>query len=191
MLSRRAFTFGLLTPAALLVPRDLRAQEGVYVTEEAAPAAVFPSATAFERQVVLSTPELRGQVQALLGSPPSLWESHYVIFQAKRGTTLLGYGVIVEEIGKHQPITFIVGVRPAGTVADVAVMVYREPYGGEVRYARFLAQYANKTLRDALLPYRDIRNITGATLSCTSIGQGVRKALALVQVLFLTETQPK
>ena len=61
------------------------------------------------------------------------------------------------------------------------------PYGGEVRYPRFLAQYAGKTLRDPLLPYRDIHNITGATLSCQSIGQGVRKALALVHVLFPKE----
>jgi len=137
---------------------------------------------------VPSTPELRAQLQTHLGAlRPSLWEEEYVIFTAKQKAMLLGYGVIVEEIGKHQPITFIVGVRPDGKVAEVAIMAYREPYGGEVRYPRFLVQYTGKTLRDPLLPYRDIHNITGATLSCQSIGQGVRKALALVHVLFLKE----
>ncbi|GIX46518.1 MAG: hypothetical protein KatS3mg131_0729 [Candidatus Tectimicrobiota bacterium] len=183
MLQRRAFLQGLLTPLALAA--RAAAQAGVYLSETEAPAAVFPRATAFERLVVPATPALRAKVQALLGATrPSLWEPEYVIFKAKRGERLLGYGVIVEEIGKHRPITFIVGVRPNGRVQDVAVMVYREPYGGEVRYGRFLAQYTGKSLRDALLPYRDIRNITGATLSCYSIGRGVRKALALVQVLF-------
>jgi len=188
VLSRRAFALGLMTHAAGLLPSEVQAQEGVFLTEAAAPAAVFPRATDFERTIVPSTPELRAQIQTRLGAlRPSLWEEEYVIFTAKHRAMLLGYGVIVEEIGKHQPITFIVGVRPDGKVAEVAIMAYREPYGGEVRYPRFLAQYTGKTLRDPLLPYRDIHNITGATLSCQSIGQGVRKALALVHVLFLKE----
>jgi hypothetical protein len=188
MLSRRTFALGLMSQTVGLFPGALHAQEGVYLTETEAPAAVFPHATAFARTVVPSTPELREKVQALLGTGrPSLWEPEYVVYTAKQGDLLLGYGVIVEEIGKHRPITFIVGVQPHGKVAEVAVMVYREPYGGQVRYERFLTQYAGKTLRDPLLPYRDIRNITGATLSCHSIGQGVRKALALVQVLFPRE----
>ena len=188
MLSRRTFALGLMTQAAGLLPGELHAQEGMFLTEATAPAAVFPQATAFARTVVPSTPELRAQMQTQLGTlRPSLWEAEYIIFTAMQRETLLGYGVIVEEIGKSLPITFMVGVRPDGKVAEVAVMAYREPYGGEVRYPRFLAQYAGKTLRDLLLPYRDIHNITGATLSCQSIGQGVRKALALVHVLFPKE----
>jgi len=177
-----------MTQAAGLLPGELSAQEGRFLTEATAPAAVFPQATAFAHTVVPSTPELRAHMQTQLGTlRPSLWEAEYIIFTAKQRETLLGYGVIVEEIGKSLPITFMVGVRPDGKVAEVAVMAYREPYGGEVRYPRFLAQYTGKTLRDPLLPYRDIHNITGATLSCQSIGQGVRKALALVHVLFQKE----
>lgn len=188
MLSRRTFALGLMTHAVGILPGELYAQEGMFLTEATAPAAVFPQATSFERTIVSATPELRAQIQTQLGTlRPSLWETAYIIFTAKQRETLLGYGVIVEEIGKHQPITFIVGVRADGKVAEVAIMAYREPYGGEVRYPRFLAQYTGKTLRDPLLPYRDIHNITGATLSCQSIGQGVRKALALVHVLFLKE----
>ena len=158
MLSRRMFALGLMTQAAGILPGELYAQEGRFLTEAAAPAAIFPQATTFERTVVPSTPELRAQMQTQLGTlRPSLWEAEYIIFTAKQREMLLGYGVIVEEIGKSLPITFI------------------------------LAQYAGKTLRDPLLPYRDIHNITGATLSCQSIGQGVRKALALVHVLFPKE----
>jgi hypothetical protein len=177
-----------MSQASGLFPSALHAQEGVYLTEAEAPRVVFPHATAFERTVVPATPELRARVQALLGTiKPSLWEPEYIVFTAKQDAMLLGYGVIVEEIGKHRPITFIVAVGPDGKVAEVAVMVYREPYGGQVHYECFLGQYTGKTLRDPLLPFRDIRNITGATLSCQSIGQGVRKAMALVQVLFLTK----
>ncbi len=188
MLSRRSFLLSLLTPPTFLVPVELYAQAGIFLKEEEAAAAIFPDAASFEKIRIPSTPELRAKVQSLLDTTrPSLWEQQYTIFKAKKAEALLGYGVIVEEIGKHRPITFIVGVRPDGKVEDVAVMVYREPYGGDVKYRRFLKQYAGKSLRNPLLPYRDIRNITGATLSCYSMGRGVRKALALVQVLFLRE----
>src|SRR5262249_89526 len=135
---------GLMTQAAGILPRDVHAQEGMFLTEATAPAAVFPQATIFERTVVPSSPELRAQIQTQLGTlRPSLWEPEYIIFTSKQRDGLLGYGVIVEEIGKSRPITFIVGVRPDGKVAEVAIMAYREPYGGEVRYPRFLAQYAD------------------------------------------------
>jgi hypothetical protein len=99
----------------------------------------------------------------------------------KRGDDLLGSVVIVEEIGKHRPITFAVAVTPGGAVRDLAVLAYREPYGGEVRDRRFLRQYAGKTLADPLIPYRDIQNIAGATLSVEATGRAARKALAVLK----------
>src|SRR5258708_2527204 len=83
----------------------------------------------------------------------------------RRGDQLVGYAVIVEEIGKHRPITFVVGVRPDGKVSDVAVMSYREAYGGEVKSKRFLVQYQAKSIADGMQPPNDLQNIAGATLS--------------------------
>lgn len=170
-----------------LLPRRLRAQAGVFLSIEEAPRAVFPEGTAFEQKVIPASPELREAIQGRLGQTrPSLWEPEYVLFTVRKGTKILGHAVIVEEIGKHRPITFVVGVRPDGSVQDVALMVYREPYGGEVRHRRFLAQYRGKKLATPLLPFRDIRNITGATLSVEALGRGVKKALALLTALGLT-----
>jgi len=89
----------------------------------------------------------------------------------------------VEEIGKYRPITFVVGVRPDGSVSDVAVMAYREPYGGEVKSARFLRQYRNKSPADLLRSGRDIVNIAGATLSVEAASRAVHKAQALAATL--------
>lgn len=182
--SRRRFLSALVSAGLALLPRSLRAQAGVFLSVEEAPRAVFPEGTSFERQVVSASDQLRAALMAELGQTrPSLWESEYVMFTVQRDGRVLGHAVIVEEIGKHRPITFVVGVRPDGGVQDVALMVYREPYGGEVRNPRFLAQYRGKDLTAPLLPFRDIRNITGATLSAEAIGRGVRKALALLKVL--------
>jgi hypothetical protein len=191
MWSRRRFLNVLMVVGTSLIPRSLWAQAGSFLTLEQAPHAVFPEGTSVEQRHVPSTPQLRETVMADLGSTkPSLWEPDYVLFTVHRDGNLLGYAVVVEEIGKHRPITFVVGVRPDGAVQDVALMVYREPYGGEVRAPRFLAQYRGKNLTASLLPFRDIRNITGATLSAEAIGRGVRKALALLRALSLTGGKP-
>jgi FMN-binding domain len=191
MWSRRRFLNGLMVVGTSLIPRSLRAQTGSFLTLDEAPHAVFSEGTSVEQRHVASTPQLREAIMADLGpTKPSLWEPDYVLFTVRRDGNLLGYAVVVEEIGKHRPMTFVVGVRPDGTVQDVALMVYREPYGGEVRYPRFLAQYRGKNLKAPLLPFRDIRNISGATLSAEAIGRGVRKALALLRALALTGGKP-
>lgn len=178
--SRRTF---LAAAAALAVwPLALASgQEGRFLTEEEAPRAVFPGATEVRWRRVDASTELREAMRARLGrTRPSIWESGYRMAEVRRADALLGNAVIVEEIGKHRPITFVVGVGRDGAVADVAVMAYREAYGGEVRERRFLAQYRGRGLGDPMLPFRDIHNVSGATLSAEAIGRGVRKALALL-----------
>ena len=96
----------------------------------------------------------------------------------------MGRAIIVEEIGKHRPITFVVGLRADGRVHDVGVMAYREAYGGEVQSKRFLKQYREKTSASTLQSHSDIQNIAGATLSVEAASRAVKKALALAQVAF-------
>jgi len=160
------------------------AQEGVFLTEEQAPHAVFADATRIERHEVNDDDALRERLEtALAGEPMSVWESKYVFFDVWHGNAHLGRAFLVEEIGKHRPITFVVGVRDDDKVQDVAVVAYREAYGGEIRHRRFLVQYHDRTATDALKPYQDITNIAGATLSVEAAGRAVKKALALARVL--------
>jgi len=176
----------------LVYPLLALSQEGIFLKEDEAPKAVFPDATSFERKVIPSNQQLREKIKERMGrTGTSLWEPSYTTFVVKQGQKILGYAVIVEEIGKHRPITFIVGVGSDGKVKDVALMVYREPYGGEVKDKRFLAQYQGKDLKAPLAPYRDIRNVTGATLSVEAIGRGVKKALALVEAVYLKPEDTK
>ena len=103
------------------------------------------------------------------------------VFTITRNEATAGFVVVIEEIGKHRPITFAVGVRADGKVNDLAVLAYREAYGGEIRDRRFLGQYRGKALPDALLPHQDIRNISGATLSVQATGRAARKAIAVLR----------
>jgi hypothetical protein len=167
------------------------AQEGSFLKEEDAPKAVFPDANSFERKIIRSSAELRDKIQQRLGkTKTSIWEDAYVTFTVKKADAVVGYAVIVEEIGKHRPITFVVGVGLDRKIKDAALIAYREAYGGEVRDRRFLQQYRGKQLNDPLLPFRDIHNISGATMSVEAIGRGSKKALALVEIIYLDGLEP-
>ena len=156
----------------------------VYLTPAEAPAAVFPDADRFERTEVVVTPALRDGIRTrLAGLKPTVWEPRYPITAAYRGDDLLGRAIVVEEIGKHRAITFVVGIDRRGEIAGVAVMAYREAYGGEIRSRRFLAQYRGKSADDPLNPGTDVRNLAGATLSARAIGRGVKKAIAVLAVI--------
>jgi len=170
--------------ALLLLAGTAGAQEGVFLSEAEAPAAVFPDADRFERREVASTDALRAKMSPRLeGVTPSVWEERYVVVRAWHGERLLGQAFFVDEVGKHRPISFVVGLRPDGRVADVAVVAYREPYGGEVRSARFLGQYQGKSPTDPLHTFTDVQNIAGATLSVDAASRAVRKAQALAAAL--------
>jgi hypothetical protein len=163
------------------------AQEGVFLSEGEAPSAVFPEANRFERQSVDATAALRADVQQRLdGVTPSLWEERYVFYRALSADGVVGYALFVDEVGKHMPISFVIGLRPDGKVADVAVVAYREAYGGDVRQRRFLAQYQGKGPDDPVRPYREIKNVAGATLSVEAASRAVRKAQAIAAALRLT-----
>lgn len=168
----------------LLFARLATAQEGQFIAPERAPAAVFPDADRFEPTVVDATPAFTQAMAARLGGVTlSTVDPQYPVTRAYRGAQLLGTAVVVEEIGKHRPITFVVGVRPDGAVEDVAVMAYREAYGGDVTQPRFLGQYRDKGPTDDLRPYHGVANVAGATLSVEAASRAVREAQAVVAVL--------
>ena len=164
----------------MLRPALGAAQEGVFLSAEEAPRQLYPGSSGATERTIDGTTAFRTEVRARLDRPPSMWEASYRIFTARKDDQVLGFVVVVEEIGKHRPITYAVAVDPDGSVHDVAVLAYREPYGGEVKERRFLKQYVGKKATAPLLPYRDIQNISGATLSVEATGRAVKKAVAVL-----------
>lgn len=100
------------------------------------------------------------------------------VLRVSRGKTLLGFAQVRDVKGKDRPITFLVAIDSANRLRDIDVLVYREPYGGEVAYEAWRRQFRGRTVADALQPGRDIRNISGATISVNAVTLGVRRALA-------------
>lgn len=92
-----------------------------------------------------------------------------------------GWFVVDEVLGKHELITYAVGLDAQGRVRGIEILDYRESHGGEIRDPKWRLQFAGKTVHDPLQLDRDIRNISGATLSCRHVTDGVKRILAMYE----------
>ncbi len=88
-----------------------------------------------------------------------------------------GYFVVDKVVGKHETITFAVGLNGDGSVRQVEILEYNESYGYEVRDPAWRHQFVGKTAASPVKLNADIRNISGATLSSKHITDGVRRIL--------------
>jgi Na+-translocating ferredoxin:NAD+ oxidoreductase RnfG subunit len=100
------------------------------------------------------------------------------VLRISRGGKLLGFARVRNVKGKDQPITFLVAIDSQDVLKDVDVLVYREPYGGEVAYEPWRKQFRGKSASAPLVVGNDIKNISGATISSHSVTLGVRQTLA-------------
>jgi len=100
------------------------------------------------------------------------------VYRVSRDGALLGFAEVCNSKGKDRPITYLVATDSADALRDVDILVYREPRGGEVAYEPWRKQFRGKSAKDPLQVGKDIRNVSGATISANSVTRGVRRALA-------------
>ncbi|MBI5216692.1 MAG: FMN-binding protein [Ignavibacteriae bacterium] len=114
----------------------------------------------------------------------SQWLSDTVkVYSCKNKNEVVGFGFVDDVKGKVQLITYLVSLKPSGEVVDVDVLAYREAYGGEITYESFRKQFRGKGFNDKLLSGKDIKNISGATLSVRAITLGVKRVLTTYELI--------
>jgi hypothetical protein len=100
------------------------------------------------------------------------------VYRISRGGILLGFAAVRIVTGKDQPITYLVATDSADALRDIDILVYREPRGGEVAYEAWRKQFRGKTSAAPLQVGKDIRNVSGATISANAVTRGVRRTVA-------------
>jgi Na+-translocating ferredoxin:NAD+ oxidoreductase RnfG subunit len=90
-----------------------------------------------------------------------------------------GWLIVDEVVGKHEMITYAVGIAPNGSILGIEILEYVESYGYEVAEAQWRAQFVGKSAKDPIKLNQDIQNIGGATLSCKHITDGVKRVSVL------------
>ena len=168
----------LLPTAALVSP----AFAVDYLTVSQAQALLFPQAKAFADQTLKFSAGQRDHIKAASGLRQR-WEEQKA-WRAEADGKLLGWLLVDEVIGKHEFITYAAAVSPQGKVLGVEILSYRETHGGQVRDAGWRQHFVGKTLADPFKLDEDVPNISGATLSCRNVLDGVKRLLA-IHSLFL------
>lgn len=83
--------------------------------------------------------------------------------------------ILDQVIGKHEDIDIAVALSSTGQVTGIEILVYRETYGYEVRNEKWRAQFHGRDHSEVLELDEQIRNISGATLSCVHITDGINR----------------
>lgn len=165
-----------------LTPQEM-GQEDIYLTPEEAAKLMFSDSETIRPELIALSPDQKRLIEERIG-----WQFPETTFDCFIGETngkIDGWAFIQNTIGKHKPMTYMVGVDPSGEVSNVEVLVYRESRGSEVRTKRFNYQYQGKNLNDPIRINRDIINISGATMSVRSMSAGVKRVLVLTDEVFL------
>jgi hypothetical protein len=155
----------------------------VFLSEEQALTLMFPTSKNIRKELIRLAPEQKQSIESRIG-----WkfpEDTFEVYVGETGDHLDGYAMVHNTIGKHKPMTYIVGVDSKGQVTNVELMVFREARGSEIGRKRFNYQYEGKTVLDPVRVNRDIINISGATMSVRSMSAGVKRVLVLVDEFYL------
>ena len=146
-----------------------------YFTVEQAQAAIFPGAKLTQAFVTLTSDQKR-DIERRTGV--NVRNNQIQLWRVADG----GYFVVDEVVGKHELITYAIGLNADGSVKQIEIMDYRESYGYEIRNLEWRNQFVGKTSASQLKLEGDVRNVSGATLSCRHVTDGVKRVLATYDV---------
>jgi len=166
--------FFLLPLASFVLPGG-PAYATVYLSPEQAQALMFPDATFQPDPRTLTNKQAKAIEHAsgvnVRGRQLKLW-------RVSNG----GWFIVDEVVGKHEFIPFALGLDDAGAVRAVEILEYREAYGGQIREPDWRKQFIGKQAGSKLQLNKSIHNISGATLSCKHITDGVNRLLATYEI---------
>lgn len=168
-----------LSAGATVIAADCYA--ATYHTVESAQKACFPGVADFAAADVILNRQQKKAIEKISGVRVS--RDTQRVWKVTRAGQPIGWFLVDEVIGKHELITYALALNTNGEVRSIEIMEYREHYGDEIRQADWRVQFVGKKHGDKLKLESDIKNISGATLSCRHVTEGVRRLLALYELV--------
>lgn len=167
MLRRRFIKSLFITAASFTLPIKI-AFAKQYLTIEQAQKILFPNKALFDSPIELT----KAQKKSIQKSSNIRVRN----LSLKTWKTADGDWFIVDQIlGKHEFIDIAVGINKEGNVTGVEVLTYRETYGDQIMHPKWRAQFHGKNSSEYLKLDKQIKNISGATLSCRHVTDGVNR----------------
>jgi hypothetical protein len=147
----------------------------VLITLDEALELAFPSATV-SRETLFLTEEQLAAAGAAAGSEPG--SAMVTRFVARQQDRVIGYAYLDSHRVRTLPETLMVVIEPSRTVRRIEVVVFREPLEYIPR-TTWYEQFNGRSLTEDLTLKRDIRPVTGATLTARATTEAVRRVLAI------------
>lgn len=129
---------------------------------------VFPSATDISKISINRGVQTSGRP----GNP--------VVSEIRDSSGLLGYSIVSDVVSRSGPFKIHVLLDKQHVVKRATVISYPWTHGREVGRRSFTSQFEGKGPKDAVELDNDIDAVSGATLSCNAMTQGVREAIKLL-----------
>jgi len=102
-----------------------------------------------------------------------------IVSEIRDSSGLLGYSVVSDVVGRSGPFSIHVLLDRQFVVKRATVISYPWSHGRQVGRRSFANQFEGKGPEDAIELGKDIDAVTGATISCRAMAQGVRQAVKL------------
>ena len=163
-----------------MVSAPIIAHAKIYVTVEQAQKILFPNKQLTKEPIII-TDDLQERMR--VASSIRYPFKGDLIWKTADG----GWLIVDEVVGKHEMISYAVGLSPNGSVIGIEILEYVESYGYEVAEAQWRKQFIGKTAKDPIKLNQDIQNIGGATLSCKHITDGVKRVAVLYDLALKTK----
>jgi Na+-translocating ferredoxin:NAD+ oxidoreductase RnfG subunit len=179
-MSRPGANWFTILPAAAVALAPGAASATVYLTIQAAQQAMFPAGRFIDHPLALSDDQ-RKVIARAAGAPG--YDKVQRVWEVRAGDRRVGWFMVDRVIGKHEYITYALALGADGSVRGIEILDYRETYGGEIRNPNWRRQFVGKRPGSDLRLDRDIKNISGATLSSRHVTDGVRRLLVTYQML--------
>jgi len=143
-------------------------------------ALAFPDCDRVETEDVFLSPDQRERIEQAAGS--RLRGDFLTVYKGYTGERLVGYAMLDSHLVRTLTETLLIVLDESGAVAAIYVMAFHEPQE-YMPSERWLALLDKRRLTGDLRVGRAIVGITGATLSARAVVAGIRRSLAVYEVL--------
>ncbi len=164
----------LFMPVAAMVAPAL-ADAKIHIGIEVAQQRLFPGAKLIHSPVLLT--EAQREKMRSLSSVREPFKGERV-WRTEQGE----WFIVDEVLGKHEMVKYALAINANGTIKGIEIMEYVESYGYEVGEASWRNQFVGKGSDATLKLNQDIKNVSGATLSCKHVTDGVKRLMVMYEI---------
>ena len=152
----------------------------VFYARSELPALAFPEAERVETKNIFLTAEQHRRIEK---KARATVDSRFLtVYIGHRGSEILGYALLDTHTVRSLPETFLVVLDAGGRVSATHVLAFYEPLE-YLPSPRWLEQLQGRALNKELAIGRSLAAITGSTLTSRAVVGGVRRALAVYEIV--------